>query len=139
MQPLRYLFAGTAVLFVLGVLTQFFLAGMAVFGAGSWATHVDIGYLVAMVPALLLLLSWPARAGRPLVLLVLAALVVVQVQTFLPLLRSSAPIVAALHPMNAAFVLGLGVVIARRGWLLARAAPSATVAAPRVVAASGRE
>lgn len=116
----RYLFAAIAFLFVVGVVVQVFLAGVGLFGAGDMAGHVDFGYLLSVVPLLLLLLAWPARAGRRTAALCAALLVATQVQTFLPLLRGDAPLVAALHPVNALLLFGLGLMVARRGLALAR-------------------
>lgn len=123
MQILRILFAAIAALFLVGVVLQVFFAGMAVFGAGDWQLHRDAGYGVAGVPLLLLLLAWPARVDRALVWLSLAALIVAQVQTTLPLLREDLPIVAALHPVNALLVFTLAAVVARRSLALVRSRP----------------
>lgn len=120
MQPLRYLFLALVVAFVAGVAYQVFLAGMAVFGAGQWANHVDFGYLLTLVPLLLIPIAWLARAGRPTVWLTVVTLVVAQVQTFLPWFRDDVPWISALHPVNAMVIFGLGVVLARRAWALAR-------------------
>lgn len=126
MQTLRYVFFALAVLFVAGIAYQVFLAGMAVFGAGQWSNHVDFGYLVTLVPVLLIVIAWLTRAGRRTVWLTVATLVVAQVQTFLPWFRDEAPWVSALHPVNAMVIFGLGVVVARRAWALARlTAPAA--------------
>jgi hypothetical protein len=122
MQTWRYLFAAVAVLFVVGVVVQVFLAGVGLFGAGEMTTHVDFGYLLSIVPLLPLLLAWPARVGGRTAALCAVLLVVTQVQTFLPLFRDGAPLVAALHPVNALFVFGLSLMVARRGLALARSA-----------------
>jgi len=133
MQLVRYLFAAMAALFAVGVVAQVFLAGMAVFGAGSWDDHVEFGYLVAIFPVLVIPLAALARAGRGSVWLTVAALVVAQVQTFLPWFRADVPWIAALHPVNAMVVFGLAVIIARRALALARgplpAAPTTQPAA----------
>ncbi|HEX7171264.1 MAG TPA: DUF6220 domain-containing protein [Candidatus Limnocylindria bacterium] len=120
MQIWRYLFAAAAALFVVGVVVQVFLAGVGLFGAGDMAGHVDFGYLLSVVPLLPLLLAWPARAGGRTAALCAGLLVATQVQTFLPLLRDDAPLVAALHPVNALLVFGLGLMVALRGVALAR-------------------
>jgi hypothetical protein len=134
MQTQRYVFFGLAVAFVAGIAYQVFLAGMAVFGAGQWGNHVDFGYLVTLVPVLLILTAWLARAGRPTVWLAVVTLVVAQVQTFLPWFRDDLPWISALHPVNAMLIFGLGVVLARRAWALTRlpAAAGEGRAAPAV-------
>lgn len=120
MQTLRYAFFVIALLFVVGVAYQVFLAGMAVFSAGRWSSHVEFGYLVTIVPAPLILVAWLAKAGRRTVWLSVATLVVAQVQTILPWFRVDVPWISALHPVNAMVIFGLGVVLVRRGWALAR-------------------
>lgn len=134
MQALRYAFAAAAVLFVIAVLYQVLLAGMALFAAGDWKSHIDFGYLTALIPVLLILGAWLARAGRSTLLLSVAALVVAQVQTFLPLARDSAPWVAALHPVNALLVFGLAVVVAQRAVALARIPAAGPARGPAGVA-----
>lgn len=111
-QAFRVAYAAVATLFVAGVLVQVFLAGLAVFGAGQWTVHAEFGYGIALLTFVLPLLAWRARGG--LVLLSLGLLVVAQVQTELPSLREDLPVVAALHPVNALLVFGLGLVAARR-------------------------
>lgn len=133
MRSLRYAFLALAVLFVAGVAYQVFLAGMAVFGAGQWANHVDFGYLVTLVPVLLIVAAWLARAGRQTVWLTVGTLVVAQVQTFLPWFRDDVPWISALHPVNAMVIFGLGVVTARRAWWLARSAAPVPAPESRVV------
>jgi hypothetical protein len=130
MQTWRYLFAIVAVLFVVGVVVQVFLAGVGLFGAGDMAGHVDFGYLLSVIPLLPLLLAWPARAGGRTAALCVGLLVATQVQTFLPLFRGDAPLVAALHPVNALVVFGLGLMVARRGLALARTAAATEAPVP---------
>jgi Family of unknown function (DUF6220) len=120
MRVARYAFAAVAILFVVGVAYQVFLAGMAVFGAGAWEDHIGFGYLIAMVPLLSIIVALVARAGRRTTWLAVATLVAAQVQTMLPLARDDVPWLAALHPVNAMLVFGLGVVVGRRAVSLAR-------------------
>ena len=120
MQIWRYLFAAVAGVFVVGVVVQVFLAGVGLFGAGDMVGHVNFGYLLSIVPFLSLLLAWPARVGGRTAALCAGLLVATQVQTFLPLLRDDAPLVAAVHPVNALLLFGLGSIVARRGMALAR-------------------
>lgn len=135
MQALRYVFAAAAALFAAGVVAQVFLAGMAVFGAGPWQNHIEFGYLVASFPVLLIVLALLSRAGRTTVWLAVLTLVIAQLQTILPWFRDDIPWIAALHPVNAMVVFGLGAVLARRALGVARAPvaaqPAALAAAPR--------
>jgi cytochrome bd-type quinol oxidase subunit 1 len=123
MQTWRYLFAAAAVLFVIGVVVQFFFIGVALTqlgGSGDTRLHIDFGYWLSIVPLVPLLLAWPAKAGGRTALLCAALLVDAQVQTFLPLASDSVPFIAALHPVNALVLFGLGVMVARRAVALAR-------------------
>jgi uncharacterized membrane protein len=99
-----------------GVLLQGYLAGAALAqlgGNGDFATHVAIGYslmglLALAVPVFALVGRMPrAHVGWSALLLVLYI-----VQTVLPVLRSSSPAIAALHPVNAMIMLVLAVVVA---------------------------
>ena len=88
-------------LLVVGLLVQVFLAGMGIFDdASSFATHRDFGHL-ARDPA-----GHPARDGDRRRLRTVARarrrglLALLFLQTILVLQRDSAPVVAALHPVN---------------------------------------
>ena len=122
MQIWRYLFAASAVLFVVGVVVQILLAGWGIAGLGGQGmrTHIDFGYTLSLVPIVPLVLSWPARAGRQTIAMCAVLLVLTFVQTLLPLGRDDLPWIAALHPLTAFVVLGLGIMVARRAVALAR-------------------
>lgn len=130
MQIWRYLFAASAVLFVIGIVVQVFLAGLGLprLGGGSMENHIQFGYWLSLAPLVPLLLSWPARAGRRTIVMCAVLLVVTFGQTLLPSARDSVPWIAALHPINAFIVLGLGIAVARRAVVLARS--EAATAAP---------
>ena len=130
MQIWRYLFAASAVLFVIGVVAQILLAGYGIPGLGGQGmqTHIDLGYTLSLAPIVPLVLSWPARAGRQTIVMCAVLLVVTFVQTLLPGARDGMPWVAALHPITAFIVLGLGILVARRAIALARS--EATAATP---------
>jgi hypothetical protein len=106
----------TAWLFVAGVLLQGYLAGVALRqlgGTGDFATHVGIGYtlmglLALAVPVFAIVGRFPrAQVGWSGLVLLLYI-----VQTILPVLRSSSPAIAAIHPANAMIMLVVGVVVA---------------------------
>ena len=125
MQIWRYLFAASAVLFVVGIIVQIFLAGLGLpgLGGGGMQTHIDFGYTLSLAPIVPLILSWPARAGRQTIVMCAVLLVITFVQTLLPSAaagRGDIPWIAALHPVNAFIVLGLGIAVARRAIMLAR-------------------
>jgi hypothetical protein len=101
-------------LFVVGVATQFILAGLALFDSSLiWETHIGvgftIGYLLLLNVVLGLLGRLPRAAWGRLGLLFLLYVV----QTMLPGLRHSVPWIAALHPLNAAAILWASVAFAR--------------------------
>ena len=112
----RRLHAGVAWLFVAAVLVQVFLAGLGIFDAGlGFGWHVEFGYTVIGIITLGVLLSTIAAGlpGRE-VGLSLLLLILYVVQTVLPQARTSLPVIAALHPVNAIVLFSIGVVIARR-------------------------
>ena len=113
----RRLHTPIAWLFVVAILVQVFLAGLAIFGAaGGFALHIEFGYTAIGLLTLAVLLT--AVAGglpRREIGLSLLLLVLYVVQTILPSARSSAPFIAALHPVNAIALFALGTIIARRG------------------------
>lgn len=108
--PLRRVHAAAAWLFVAAILFQVFLAGAAIAnlgGSGNFGTHIEFGYtgfgivwLIVFVTALL------ARRPRREIGLVLGLLALYIVQTLLPGAKSSAPWIAALHPVNALLLFG---------------------------------
>jgi mercuric ion transport protein len=130
MQIWRYLFAGLAWLFVVALIVQVFLAGIGLFGVSDLELHRGVGYNLPIVPLLMLLLAWPARVERRTVWLALALFVVTMIQTVLPSLRGSVPLIAALHPVNALLVFYLSVVVARRSVPLVRRAPAPVMGTP---------
>ncbi len=101
------------------LVVQVFLAGIGIFGAGSFQTHVDVGYTISVVPVLLVIAAAVGRTGR-LIWMSAALLVLAIVQTVLPLLRADLPFIAALHPVNALALFWLTLTIARRATELAR-------------------
>ena len=118
----RRLHLGFAWLFVVAILYQVYLAGRAIFVRGqSWEDHVVFGFFLLPLVALLVLLSAIA-AGMPRLAIGLAALPLlgVFVQYVLATFKyAGQPEVAALHPVTALVVFGIGVVVARqaRGFL----------------------
>jgi hypothetical protein len=131
MQTWRFLLAASAVIFIIGVVLQFFFIGLALVrlgGSGDASLHINWGYWLPILPLLTLILSWPARAGGRTALLVAVLFVNTFVQGVLPQFRDGVPVLAALHPVNAVIILGLGVVVARRAIALARTVEPATAA-----------
>jgi hypothetical protein len=96
-------------------LLQFYLAGMALFGAASFEFHRTWGYLLATPILLLLVLALAGGLGRRLIGLSALLVVLTVVQVMLPSLRFSLPFVAALHVVNALALLGVSAAIAHQG------------------------
>ena len=121
MQVFRAVFAIISWIFLAMVVLQVFYAGVGLFGAGDMKTHVGFGYLVAIVPLLVLIAAAIAQAGRRLIGLSALLLLLTFLQPSLAYAREDAPYIAALHPVNALAIAGLGLVIALRATALARA------------------
>ena len=121
MQIARAIFAALAWIFVGLIVLQVFWAGMGLFGATTMAIHREFGYLISMVPLLIVLTAAVGRAGR-LIGYAAGILVLGFVQTSLPLARDAIPALAALHPVNALLLFVLSIDLARRATVLARAA-----------------
>jgi hypothetical protein len=119
-----------AVLLVAGLVTQVFLAGLGVFkGPASFATHRDFGYTLELLPFILFVLALLGRMGRRAVALPAAIFGLFILQSVFVVLRSDAPEVAALHPVNGFLITFLAIVVARDAWL-ARNATSTEQLAP---------
>jgi cytochrome b561 len=114
----RYLtiaYAVVACLFVAALIVQVFLIGLALFDDPSFReTHRSFGFTVVGLAALLLLIvGILARPGRREVGLLVGIFILYIVQTSLPGLQSSYPIVAALHPVLALGLFAMGLQVAR--------------------------
>lgn len=117
---LRQVHAFLAWAFVVSVVVQVFLAGLAIpqlGGSGSFATHRDFGYLIGLLTLLLLIAAIAARASRRRVGQAAGLLVLYVVQSSLPYMDPGLPFAAALHPVNALVMFSLGFVYARKVWL----------------------
>jgi uncharacterized protein DUF6220 len=98
-------------LFALGVLLQAFLAGAALpqlGGNGDFETHSSVGYTAMGILALIVLIAGGiSRASRLQTWGSLGLFVLYVVQTLLPTMAGSQPMLAALHPVNAVLLFGL--------------------------------
>ncbi len=105
--------------FVAAIVIQVFLAGLAIpqlGGSGSFATHRDFGYFIGLLTLVLLVAAIAARAGRRRIGQAAGLLVLYIIQSSLPYLDPGLPAAAALHPVNALVMFGLGIVYARQVW-----------------------
>jgi hypothetical protein len=116
---LRQVHAVAAWVIVVAIVIQVWLAGSAIpqlGGGGSFATHIDFGYLIGPMILVLLILAIAARAGRRRIGQATGLLVLYVIQSSLPYMDPGLPAVAALHPVNALVMFGLAIWYARAVW-----------------------
>lgn len=108
----RAAYVGLAWLVVVALVVQVFLAGLGLFaGSSNLATHAGVGWIVHLVPILVVVAAALSRAGRRHWQWALAAAVVIFLVPIALVL--GAPVVAALHPVLAVLGFWLAVVVAR--------------------------
>ncbi|HEY8922417.1 MAG TPA: DUF6220 domain-containing protein [Candidatus Limnocylindria bacterium] len=122
----RYVFVTLVWIYLAGILVQVFLAGIGLFGAAKdFEPHVGLGWILHLVPVLLLIAAAVGRVGRGLLWWTAALLVVQFVQPILATLRNDLPLVAAFHPVLALIIFWLAVMIGLKALRLVReAAPT---------------
>ena len=128
----RRLHAWAAILWVVAIIAQVILAGQAIGnlgGTGDFANHRDFGYTMGIVQLIALVLAFPARISGRDKAISAGLLVLYIVQTILPPLRSSVPLIAELHPLNAMLLFTLSIWYARHAWRVAAESPNATAKA----------
>ena len=117
-------------LFVGGVVVQVFLAGLGVFDSPSmFLTHASWGYLLEIIPLILLVLAVVGRLGGRQILYAAALFGMFILQSVFVSLRGDLPMIAALHPVNGFAILFVGILTAREAWL-SRGAAAAKSTAP---------
>jgi len=124
----RRLHAWAAILWVVAIIVQVFLAGAALSnlgGSGDFATHRDFGYTIGIVQLIALVLAFPARMSGRDKAISAGILVLYIIQTILPPLRATLPFIAELHPLNAMILFTLSVWYAWHAWRIAGANESA--------------
>ncbi len=98
-------------LLVVGLLVQVFLAGRGVFGSpANFATHRDFGFLLTVLPLILVVTALGGRFGRGHVIAAGVMFVQFILQSFLILAGDE---VAALHPVNGFLILLIATWVAR--------------------------
>ena len=115
LRAFRVLYVVSAWLFLVGLLSQVFLIGLDVVShqAGARDAHIAFGWILHLSPLLVLLFAALSRAGRRHWQWALALAVVVFIVPLLPGLSTSAPLVAALHPVLAVIAVVLALIVAR--------------------------
>jgi len=113
----RLVFFVVAVILAVGLVAQVFLAGLGVFaGSSNFTTHRDTGYVLGLLPIILIIAGLIGRVGRRLVVLSAVVWLLFVLQSVLVGVRSDYPGIAALHPVNGFLILLLTLVIVRGGW-----------------------
>ncbi|HZY44862.1 MAG TPA: DUF6220 domain-containing protein [Anaerolineae bacterium] len=99
----RIIYRISAWLFFVGVVVQVFLAGLVLLapGVSSWANHAGFGYFIGYVLLPLIVFAFVGRLTRAIKIQMGVLLLLYIVQLALIYLRTSVPIVSALHPVNA--------------------------------------
>ena len=113
----RSAFPFVAGLFAICAIIQVFLAGLGVFDdPSSFATHRDFGYVIELIPIVMLVLA--LVGGMPRRFAGLSALLfgLFILQSVFVAMRESMPAVAALHPLNGFLILAIGVLLAWQSW-----------------------
>lgn len=110
----RVAYVALAWAIVVGMVAQVFFIGLGLLGgqASGVGLHRTFGWLLHLVPLLVLLFAGLSRAGRRHWLWALALAVVVFLVPILVLLRDSWPVLAALHPVAAVLAFPLSLVVA---------------------------
>jgi hypothetical protein len=129
-------------LYFLGVVAQFFLVGVGLFGmkagdtignAHSLNAHRDFGWALTQYGGLLHLLStliaWQKPLRERVGLYVLLCLLGFPVQPLLAAGGDHSKYVGMFHPVNAILLLGLSAYLASRAWATRRASEPAPAAA----------
>lgn len=100
-------------LFAAGVVTQVFLAGLALFDTAlRWQDHRDFGMMIGIVLLPLVLLVLAGRLPRQVIGMTVVLMIVYGVQIALP--GIDAPYIAAIHPLVGFTLLGLPVQLGAR-------------------------
>ena len=106
--------------FVVGVLIQIYIAGMAVFiDPANWSLHASFVHIIEWLPLVMLVLAFLGGLSRELKLLpvVLFMLIIVQYATALGFRGT---LVAAIHPVNAVVIVGIAAMTTHRAWRILR-------------------
>ena len=120
----RTLHTVVAVLFVVGLIAQVWLAGRGVFESPTmFDTHRSLGYTLSLFTVALLVLGLLGGMGRRPAILAVVIFVLFILQSVFVVMRDSQPAVAALHPVNGFLILFLAIVLARDSWMM-RTAPA---------------
>ncbi len=113
----RIVLRSLALVLLIGVGFGVYAAGLAVFGATTFAPHSATGFLLLLVGLLMLISSLIAGGGQRLtglVALLLFLLILQPVLALAPVFRIDAPVISAIHPVNGFAILLLAHTVWRR-------------------------
>lgn len=114
-KALSSIYVGVAWLTVVTLLATIFVAGTALFVRNTlWETHMAFGWYSELPILLMIILALMVRIPRRLTPWLVAVVVLHVVQTSLPGLKESAPVVAAFHPLNASILTFITYLHARK-------------------------
>jgi hypothetical protein len=132
----RRAYLWSAYAFLASVLLQVFFIGLYLFADADIGFHLLGALIVTLVAVELLVLAFAARLGTRSKQLIGLLFVLTFVQGILPGLKDSIPVVAALHPVNALLMFGLGLVVVRDAQTYQHPATVATAEAAHAEAPS---
>lgn len=125
-------------LFAACVVIQVFLAGLGVFAdPRSFITHRDFGYLFGFLTLALLVLALVGREPRRVTGLSALLLLLFALQSVFIALRTSAPEIAALHPLNGFLILFVAITVSRASWAVRHAGSGASTVGSMISAMPG--
>jgi len=113
---IRMLYVIDAWLLPVAILVQVFFVGLSLFtGQAFWSIHITLGHFLALLPLLLVCLSYLGQLPSPekrLAWLVLGVYLI-QAEVFAAI-RADVPLLAAFHPVLALVLFALALIIALR-------------------------
>jgi len=115
------IYATFAVVFLLSVVVQVFLAGAGIFASASWlSSHGLLGQILPVIPLLMVILGLVGKLPRTINWLTVLLLVLVYIQPWFIYLSRSAgiPLLSALHPVNALTIFALSLYLLYRTRLI---------------------
>lgn len=117
----RAIYVGLVWIYLAAIVVQVFLAGVGLFGAArDFEPHRSLGWILHLGPVLLLVVAAAARVGARTIWWNVALVLTVGVQPFLPGLRNSQPLLAAVHPVLALVIFWITLTMGLRAWRLVR-------------------
>jgi hypothetical protein len=119
----RYLYLVLASAVVVGLVVQVFLIGLGLLGRDAQGTqlHASLGWLVHWLPVAVVPFAYLSRAGSRHWHWALASAVVVFLTPLFVIMRDSAPLLGALHPLAAVLSFPLSLIVAMNSWRAVRA------------------